>query len=378
MSWLILIIWLSLIPVGFFQCDCCGGDTVTCLLFSDTFTRSDDTDIGSDWTENSGDWSIASNKLSITATGSAQATVVLTHDASAITVSATVSAPSAGQVRLYIGSNYGEVTFNGASSSIAVNGETTSPGKNTGVSLTNGSSYLMTVCINSFGTFTATIVDNSAIGKSAFKAVSPASAGVSFGVGTGTLSSGSATFDNVSASRVEAECEYCSEPCGSCIGGVGPSVYKCTISGFNSSGGHCSSACAGLNGVYYVPFYPAGSTPGSICSWSLLDCLGGPLCGSSPSHLWNLGISAFVDVLLPSYTTVNSLKVQLGQQSNDPDIGEPPFFTWRFSTANLATKLDCLTVDGPITLTNFEDEAGPSRNCDGNSPTPTCVLEAMP
>lgn len=64
----------GLVFVAFFAagCACCG-----CPLFSDTFVRSDSTDLGSSWTEVSGDWSISSNMLT---TSSTNALVIASQD----------------------------------------------------------------------------------------------------------------------------------------------------------------------------------------------------------------------------------------------------------------------------------------------------------
>lgn len=216
-----------------FSLGCCCASTPSCTIFADDFNRADDTDIGSDWTEVSGDFSIASNKLSITATTSAKVTTTVSHSASAITLAAEVTSSSSGdEVRLYIGSNYAEVVFSGGSGSLNVNGDSTAPGKVT-VTLTAGMTYTMTFCISEAGQLVATIN-----GQKAYKGVSPASSGVSFGIGTGSTHAGTATFDTFTSQVVSSDCESCFS-CEPCTGTVQASVTL-TIAGatngyFNAS-----------------------------------------------------------------------------------------------------------------------------------------------
>lgn len=267
---------------------CCGS----CAICSDTFDRSDSTDIDTGstcgWTETAGGWEIVSNTLQVTSskTNAIALCDSQTH-ASSAAAKVTVDLRSTSNndllrviVNYVDSSNYHFVEFKfGVASSIftpaftlyqRVAGTNTAIGT-TGVMATSASTtYTMTVCFAS-GVFSATVGS-----VTASHGVATPSAARSVGLGTGATAAGTISFDNFSVvhgrSSVNPTCDFCgfTPTCACCSSGTTSGEYVIDLGAATLTDASCN-ACDTIAGEYTAVW-----DGGTVCRWTYLDTA---LCG---------------------------------------------------------------------------------------------------
>lgn len=284
-------------PVGFFisTCLCCQSCPT---ILSDTFTRSDSTNIGSDWTEVSGDWSITSNKLRISATTNAVATAVASSAGAIHRVSCVITSSAVGdKIRVLFNyedsSNYdfGELEIGATNSTLRLftrrGGSNTQRGQDRTVSsFTAGSSGTMNVCVDK------TTGNARIFAAQGFASIASHSEnnGSMAGVGTGGTVTGNVDFDTFlfrqTNNVVAGSCATCTDATNNCLDAHYGTDYQVVITGMGTvhASNPCPGDCATMNGTYVLL---AGSYSFSACAvaggsvtgiiWAATNSLGGTL-----------------------------------------------------------------------------------------------------
>ena len=320
----------------FFQgnCPCCGGSG--CTSFSDTFTRSDDTNIGSDWTETSGSWSIASNALTTTSgSGTATYNTAATATRGIVVVDFKVSASNTTAI-VFLGTVTLELTLvSGSNSTMRIKNSGTLVMSKSYGGLSLNTYYTLTLCVDDdtdrvCGTISSPI-DGSTWGYPAQSAVSGTDFGLSISGNTGTV-----TFDNFSAS-VGTGCPACSDckfPCGICTTRTAPDQFQVDISGLADDG--CTGA-SGLNGTFILTFDSAlaAATAGN-CYYRVLG-----LTGISCT---NAGRTQSMFTELQLHTRVSFFENILLEYRNLDNGTFDQKIIW--SKSGLSSSIDCSTLSG--------------------------------
>lgn len=251
--------------------------TTGCVTFSDTFTRSNSTNIGSDWTEVTGDWSIASNALSISSTGAVVKCNTNAPGNNNYQIKVTPGGTTGDKIRVLLNytdsSNYHCVEVEVGSKVRII--EKVMGAETTLVEVYNNASDTLFVCLDSDNRIRAMMGTAAHGDLLAIAEISPTSPTV--GLGTGGTVSSSVTFDNFSLETPGVDtcdaCKFCSNcpdtvsfemqvqlsgmgTCGGCSDGDG--TYVCTLIGSNA------------------PFLASAGGAGS-CVW--LHELASPICG---------------------------------------------------------------------------------------------------
>lgn len=298
--------WAVLIAVGlgiaaFFAagCACCG-----CVIASDTFSRSDSTNIGSDWSEDAGTWEISSNTLKLTsASGSVTYQTPITE--ADIYIQHSLSQPAAspssnnltGTFRLYLkddASNYvvGELSrvFGRQDAHLRVYRATSG----TEVKL----SEVMVQFVNNITSLRLCIDSSSGVvtfqASADYRAVAYTSA--PFGEDVVLEASGlidPLTIDNFEVGRLSASCTQCGTCCDTAQ--YPPHELQVEVSGLTSDAANCAD-CSSLDGTYTVEYqgvgfgaYNNGAAPVG-CLWK---CDLDTYCGVKTLAVWRDNVTGW-------------------------------------------------------------------------------------
>lgn len=244
---------LSLLLVGFFWagCPCCGECTP---FFSDNFD--DNTITG--WTEIAETWTETGGKLTIDIDSARiQCDTAHPDGSSSMRVQVDMRVTNAStQLRLIGGSdgaNYYalRVFFDGSSSQIALvryDGADLVLASST-VTLSTDTDYTGYLCMQGGG------IVGGLVGIGELSAVALVDYGDQVELATGAaFGGGTASFDNFSATRVDADCPGCTaDRCDQCTDGITPFEWEIVVSGIAGSP-TCTAGgtCADDNGTYIV------------------------------------------------------------------------------------------------------------------------------
>lgn len=259
----------TLLIIGFFWagCPCCGECTP---YFSDNFD--DDTITG--WTQVAETWTETGGKLTIDI-DSARIRCDTAHPDGSTSMRVQVDmrvTNTSTQLRLIGGSDGTDyhalrVFFNGSSSEIALirhaSGSDFSLTSAT-VTLNTDTDYTAYLCLQGGG-MVAGIVGVSELSLDLsvqYGDLAELATGAAFGGGT-------ASFDNFSVTRVDAECPGCSaDRCDQCTDGITPFEWEIVVSGIAGSP-TCTAGgtCADDNGTYIVTIAPVGG----VCDEKILS-----------------------------------------------------------------------------------------------------------
>jgi len=246
---------------GHYPCsDCCAD----CEYFSDSFDRSDDTDLGADWTETAGAWEIASNKLS---TASSDGICICGTDGvlSYVVRSSLLGGAVNDEWRVifnYTDSNnysYARVEF-----VFALTVQVKLVSVLSGVHTVEDTSSSFThdidvtplsvqVCVHAGTANVSTGQGSGFAAMTARAAAAMATTSGTCGVGTGTNGATAVTFDNFSIQKhrtTQSGCPDCPFECSHCIDDIASDAYQIVITGVVNAVGDTN--CSEYNGTWIV------------------------------------------------------------------------------------------------------------------------------
>lgn len=242
---------------------CCCGAGNPCVLLSDSFDRSDDTDLGGDWNEEAGAAAISAGAVVLTSNNTRVISTDVNPDGPYMHVTATFRlASGASTAKLYLSyANLANHLY------CTITASTLTVGKHGGASQTvsatflAGGTYQVTVCFN------GTVLVATASGYQAvLSGVSATGTRWGFGCGTATV-----TIDDFTARKVSANCSRCDAviECGSCCNAGQPATVVLDFTAITSTADECDN-CAALAAEYVLPFLGRLSFPPG-CMWEYED-----------------------------------------------------------------------------------------------------------
>ena len=327
------------------SCPDCKGST--CLLLSDSFTRSDSTDLGCNWTETSGSWEIIGQELS-TSSSPAQVTTTMTNFRPGFDIiggtfrfgTSFFDSTAVGDVARMM------VDVDGSNShALQITCGTGSGPPYATVELLKGTTVLATVvwviwpgvdwnfsvCLQD-GYIEADIhyiSGGSAAGQLHLDAATTPYGGDKVALGTGSGNNSIVQFDYFTWQRArnpdDLDCPSCVDPvpgCDSCVDGFSPNKIKLVVSGFSAGTEECD-----INGTWILDRV-------SPCLYSINADIGVGVC-----------LERWFTVELGHDGTNYFISIHHGRsESLEPDLLCPCSSDYTYWKRDFHTAVDCLNL----------------------------------
>lgn len=328
------------------SCPDCKGST--CLLLSDSFTRSDSTDLGCNWTETSGSWEVIGQELS-TSSSPAQVTTTMTNFRPGYDIiggtfrfgTSFLDSTAVGDIARMM------VDVDGSNShALQITCGTGSGPPYATVELLKGTTVLATVvwviwpgidwnfslCLQD-GYIEADIhyISGGGIaGRLHLDAATTPYGGDKVALGTGSGNNSIVQFDYFTWHRArnpdDLDCPSCVDPlpgCGSCVDGFSPNKIKLVVSGFSAGTEECD-----INGTWILE-------RDSPCQYSINADIGvGDVC-----------LERWFTVELGHDGTNYFISVHHGRsEALEPDLICPCGSDYTYWKRDFHTAVDCLNL----------------------------------
>lgn len=343
-DWLMMLcLWLAACPLGFmFTPACC-----CCVWATDNFGRAA---LGAAWSAVAGSWAISVGALQTTSSDGILLHVAESPVASEISLSVRAAGTASNdEVRLLL--DYLDTDNYKFAQLIIGTSKTLKIFKRVAGVNTELASVASTTSTSSFVTLKFCQLDGKLFASTPSANVSATEASNSnlkVAIATGTLT-GTASFDDFSASRTDGACPGC-WPCSGCTAGFGPGQLQVTMTGITSGGACAAGNCEDYNATFIVDQY-FFAVDECHYEYEFQKC-GGAVKG------------VFVRIR-PTAIVRAGIKTALG----DGDASDELVRFEDFSGASV----DCTTFSGA----NLANDASFDNNCLSDAPTWTVSLTSL-